>query len=632
MKKPICSLAAKTAAVILSFVFAVLTAGCVLAGAFMYSERFYTKTSEQIEEDKYSAILYKSAYQIAEYYGEGDSEDLNRLPNIYFTVTDSETGETLENTFENQEYTGKSVFKNMSFYKSVEDPEDIYIEEFAGTVDITVYASVNYPLSYSNLLYLRATELLYPLRYSIIFIGLLFLLLFILTLVFIYAASGRQADGGVRLSFIDKIPFDLLTACIIIIGMLNIAIIESLYGEAEFQLIALSAMFSLDYFIALLYTVSFAVRIKTGTLIKNNIIYKLLRILLRGLKKAFGFLGFVFKNLSLVKKTSLICAAVLAFDLLVTVICLSAGALDLFLVLAVLNAAAIAVLIILTAVQLQRIKNGGEKIAEGDIDYKIDTSYMFPEFRAFCGSLSNISAGMQNAVDEKMKSERMRTELITNVSHDIKTPLTSIINYVDLIKKEQPENENIKEYVAVLDRQSSRLKKLIEDLVEASKASSGSLKVELSECDAGVLLSQTVGEFDERLKKAELTPVLTVPDTPVKIMADGRHLWRVLENLTGNVCKYSLPGTRVYMELSARDGKAEITFKNISKYPLNISGDELMERFVRGDTSRNTEGSGLGLSIARSLTELQGGDMKIDIDGDLFKATLKFDLINDLEL
>ena len=633
MKKPICSLAAKTAAVILSFVFAVLTAGCVLAGAFMYSERFYTKTSKQIEEDKYSVILYKSAYQIAESYGEGNSVDLNRLPNIYFTVTDSKTGVTLENTFENQEYTGKSVFKNMSVYESVEDfDEDIYIEKFAGSVDITVYASVNYPLSYSNLLYLRATELLYPLRYSIIFIGLLSLLLFVLTMVFIYAVAGRQTDGSVRLSFFDKIPFDLITVCIIVIGILNIAIAENLYAGAEFKLIALSAMLSFDYFIALLYTVSFAVRIKTGTFVKNNVIYKLLRILWRGLKKVFGFLGVIFKNLSLVKKTSLICAAVLAFDLLVTVICLSAWALDLFLVLAVLNAVAIAALIIFTAVQLQRIKNGGEKIAEGDIDYKIDTSYMFPEFRAFCGSLSNISAGMQNAVDEKMKSERMRTELITNVSHDIKTPLTSIINYVDLIKKEQPENEKIKEYVAVLDRQSSRLKKLIEDLVEASKASSGSLKVELSECDAGVLLSQTVGEFDERLKKAELAPVLTVPDTPVKIMADGRHLWRVLENLTGNVCKYSLPGTRVYMELSARDGKAVITFKNISKYPLNISGDELMERFVRGDASRNTEGSGLGLSIARSLTELQGGDMKIDIDGDLFKATLKFDLINDLEV
>lgn len=632
MKKPICSLAAKTAAVILSFVFAVLTAGCVLAGAFMYSERFYTKSPEQIEEEKYAGILCKTAAQISECYGEKNTEELRNLSTSYFTVQDGETGETLINTYENQKYIGKAVFKNMSVHRTVESPSEVYVEEYIGDVDITVYAAENYPLSYSNLLYLKLTDFLYPLRYSIIFIGLLFLLLFVLTMVFIYAAAGRQADGSIKLSFFDKIPFDLLTACIIVIGMLNIAIAENLYAGAEFQLIALSAMLSFDYFIALLYTVSFAVRIKAGTFVKNNVIYKLLRILLRSLKKILGFLGFVFKNLSLVKKIALICVAVLIFDFFVAAVCLSAGAIALLAFLAGLNAVAIAVLIIFTAVQLQRIKNGGEKIAEGDIDYKIDTSYMFPEFREFCGSLSNISAGMQNAVDEKMKSERMRTELITNVSHDIKTPLTSIINYVDLIKKEQPEDEKIKEYVAVLDRQSSRLKKLIEDLVEASKASSGSLKVELSECDAGVLLSQTVGEFDERLKKAELTPVLTVPDTSVKIMADGRHLWRVLENLTGNVCKYSLPGTRVYMDLTVRDKKAVITFKNISKYPLNISGDELMERFVRGDTSRNTEGSGLGLSIARSLTELQGGDMKIDIDGDLFKATLKFDLINDLEV
>ena len=628
MKRLTYSLAAKTAAVILSFVFAVLTAGCVFAGAFMYSERFYTKSPEQIEEEKYAGILCKTAAQISEDYGEGNMEELKNFSSSYFTVQDGETGETLINTYVNQKYIGKAVFNNMSIYKTIESSDEPYIEEYLGDVDITVYAAENYPLSYSNLLYLKLTDFLYPLRYSIIFIGFLALLLFVLTMVFIYAAAGRQADGSVKLAFTDKIPFDLFTACIIVIGMLNIAIAENLYAGAEFQLIALSAMFSLDYFIALLYTVSFAVRIKAGTFIKNNVIYRLLRVLGSGLKKVFGFLGVIFKNLSLVKKTVLICAAVLAFDLLVTVICLSAGALDFFLVLAVLNAVAIAVLIIFTAVQLQRIKNGGEKIAEGDIDYKIDTSYMFPEFHEFCGSLSNISAGMQNAVDEKMKSERMRTELITNVSHDIKTPLTSIINYVDLIKKEQPENEKIKEYVAVLDRQSSRLKKLIEDLVEASKASSGSLKVELSECDAGVLLSQTVGEFDERLKNAGLTPVLTVPDAPVKIMADGRHLWRVLENLTGNVCKYSLPGTRVYMDLTVRGGKAVITFKNISKYPLNISGDELMERFVRGDTSRNTEGSGLGLSIARSLTELQGGDMHIDIDGDLFKATLEFDLIN----
>ena len=230
MKRLTYSLAAKTAAVILSFVFAVLTAGCVFAGAFMYSERFYTKSPEQIEEEKYAGILCKTAAQISEYYGEGNTEELKNFSASYFTVRDGETGETLINTYENQKYIGKAVFKNMSVHKTVESPDEVYIEEYLGDVDITVYAAENYPLSYSNLLYLKATDFLYPLRYSIIFIGFLALLLFVLTMVFIYAAAGRQADGSVKLAFTDKIPFDLFTACIIVIGMLNIAIAENLYG------------------------------------------------------------------------------------------------------------------------------------------------------------------------------------------------------------------------------------------------------------------------------------------------------------------------------------------------------------------------------------------------------------------
>ena len=237
-----------------------------------------------------------------------------------------------------------------------------------------------------------------------------------------------------------------------------------------------------------------------------------------------------------------------------------------------------------------------------------------------------VNALLQQKKKQKML-DKQKKQFTANVSHELKTPLTSIINYVDLIKKEKPENEKIKEYIGVLDRQSVRLKKLIEDLVEASKASTGNLTVNLAECEAGVLLSQTVGEFDERLRDAGLTPVLNMPEEPIKIMADGRRLWRVFENLMSNICKYSLSGTRAYMELYQSDGKAFIVFKNISKCELNISSDELTERFVRGDTSRNTEGSGLGLSIAKSLTELQKGEMRIETDGDLFKATLIFDAI-----
>ena len=210
------------------------------------------------------------------------------------------------------------------------------------------------------------------------------------------------------------------------------------------------------------------------------------------------------------------------------------------------------------------------------------------------------------------------------MSHDIKTPLTSIINYVDLLSKEELHNEKAAEYLEVLDRQSSKLKKLIEDLVEASKASSGNLAVDSQQLEVGVFMTQTVGEFEEKASAAGLDLIISKPDEPVYIMADGRHVWRVIDNLMNNICKYAQPGSRVYVNLEAEAVRVSITFRNISQYPLNISGEELSERFVRGDKSRNTEGHGLGLSIAQSLMKLIGGDMEIIIDGDLFKVILAF--------
>ena len=232
--------------------------------------------------------------------------------------------------------------------------------------------------------------------------------------------------------------------------------------------------------------------------------------------------------------------------------------------------------------------------------------------------------GIQKAVDEQMRAERMKTELITNVSHDIKTPLTSIVNYVDLLEKEDIQPEKAKEYVDVLNRQAARLKKLTEDLVEASKASSGSLPVHLAPTDVNVLLSQLAGDYIEKLEGAQLEPIFhPAPSQPV-IQADGQLLSRVLGNLFSNICKYAMPGTRVYFESTADEKTVSLTFKNISKYELNIPAEELMARFVRGDRARHTEGSGLGLSIAQSLTELQGGTFRIEIDGDLFKAVVTF--------
>lgn len=284
------------------------------------------------------------------------------------------------------------------------------------------------------------------------------------------------------------------------------------------------------------------------------------------------------------------------------------------------------VIFITSAVELYELYKGGILLAEGETDHRINTKYMFWLFKKHGENLNKIQDGIENAVEDKMKSERMKTELITNVSHDIKTPLTSIINYTDLLDKQNIQDETARDYINVLKRQSLRLKKLIEDLVEASKASTGNLEVNKELMDANLLLNQAVAEYDDRLAKSGLELVVTNSDTPAYIVADGRHLWRVFDNMLGNICKYAMPHTRVYVDVIKTEKNVKITFKNISRDKLNISADELMERFVRGDQSRNTEGSGLGLSIAKSLCEIMDGRFKIDIDGDLYKASVIFNV------
>lgn len=275
----------------------------------------------------------------------------------------------------------------------------------------------------------------------------------------------------------------------------------------------------------------------------------------------------------------------------------------------------------------KRATDAAKRLAEGDLLHQTSLQHISWDMKRHIENLNAISIGMNKAVEEQLKSERFRTELITNVSHDLKTPLTSIINYVDLLKKRDIQDETAKGYIAVLDQKSQRLKTLTEDLVEASKAATGVLNVSCERLDAGQLLRQAVGEYEERLEKSHLSVVTTIPPQPVYISADGRHLWRILDNLLNNCAKYAMPHTRIYATVEERDGFALLSLKNISAEPLNIPTEELMERFVRGDSSRTNEGSGLGLSIAQSLANLQGAEFNIRTDGDLFKAELKLKLV-----
>jgi len=283
--------------------------------------------------------------------------------------------------------------------------------------------------------------------------------------------------------------------------------------------------------------------------------------------------------------------------------------------------------LVIYAVGREKISDGIRRIAKGEVDYKISTEKMLPVHKKLAETVNDIGAGLDAAVEKSMKSERLKTDLITNVSHDIKTPLTSIINYVDLLKKENFQDSKVQHYIEVLEQKAQRLKVLTEDVVEASKVSSGNVTLEYMRINFVEMIQQTSGEFEEKFGKRGLKEILRLPDEDVIIRVDGRRTWRILENLYNNVAKYAMEGSRVYGDLKVVDGKARFELKNISEQPLNISAEELTERFIRGDVSRSTEGSGLGLSIARSLTELQGGRFELYLDGDLFKVMVEFDRV-----
>lgn len=450
---------------------------------------------------------------------------------------------------------------------------------------------------------------------------IIMMILAVVSFVFLaFAAGHRKNRKELVLSWFDCLPLEVFTVmiCILEAGvfvpfLLGVRLWNfKIYPDMSLKF--LSAIGCCAVALALWYVLSLCVRIKCGKWWRNSILYWIYGIVCR-------LVGKIMRHLNILWKFMLIMGGVALLEFLViyTTTNRKGWFFPWFFI-----KAAVCFFILVLIIQMYELQMACKQMAMGDLAYKVDTRKMFWECRKHGENLNRISEGMSKAVDERMKSERMKTELITNVSHDIKTPLTSIINYVDLLGREELHNEKAAEYLEVLDRQSSKLKKLIEDLVEASKASTGNLSYTNELIDAGVFLTQTVGEFEEKLQQAELELIVTKTEEPVYILADGRHLWRIVDNLMNNICKYAQPHTRVYVNLDATNQEAAITFRNMSNYPLNINSDELMERFVRGDKSRNTEGHGLGLSIAKSLMDLMGGEMNIVIDGDLFKVVLQF--------
>lgn len=622
----------KIASVILSYIMVAVFVLSALSVGIMGYYKFYFSNEETVKKEIMTDMAESEAYHIVNLlYNGRNLENYYSDKNIYYEIKDIRKDNVLTN-YSGQEYLTEVEHTEYEWiekskYDSIAE-EVIYYGEEEKVYDIKVYVAANMTKNDLFSVTLRIIEWGFRLEYPLIFITVISFAFLIILLCYLFCSAGHRENGVVSLNAFDKIPFDIYTCFIGAAAFLSIVVISNMaINRFTVFMVSLFLVGSVDYFLALFYLLSLATRIKTGTLIKNNLIYYVLKFLGERFKRLYNWMAYIFSNLSLVYKTIVISLAVISFEFIFLFIIINAfyyfEAIDFLLIIIPVNIIALLIVLYLSVV-MQRIKQGGEKIASGDLEHKIDTKYMIGDFKSFSESLNNINEGLQSAVNEKMKSERFKTELITNVSHDIKTPLTSIVNYVDLIKKEDCDNPKINEYIEVLDRHSTRLKKLVEDLVEASKASTGNLSVNLMPCDVCLLLNQTIGEFEDRLKKAGIDSVINLPETSARIMADGRHLWRVFDNLMNNVCKYALSGTRVYLDVKESGGRVYITFRNISKYELNISAEELMERFVRGDSSRNTEGSGLGLSIAKSLVELQNGEMELSVDGDLFKVSVSF--------
>ena len=457
-------------------------------------------------------------------------------------------------------------------------------------------------------------------------IGLLWpcLLLFIVAVVLLVVSAPEEKE---RLKFFHKIPVLIFTGAVIAaeiaVLFLMVWFIEAVFYNniamtlKNFLILGLGIAFVM-LFVGFVYLANIITRIKTKTFMRYSEVYYLSRPLVCMARLAK-------ENASLFWKGIFVIAGISFLELMVLII--MGWDLNNLLICFLLGKMIEIPVVIYVLFQMKQLQAGAKRVASGDLSQPIDTSKMLWEFKKHGENINKVGEGISLAVDEKMKSERFKTELITNVSHDIKTPLTSIINYVDLIKREEITDPTLAEYVEVLDRQSARLKKLIEDLMEASKASTGNIAVHFEECDVDVLLTQLIGEFEDKLEVNGLEVVVNRPERPVIVIADGRHMWRVFDNLMNNICKYSQPNTRVYVSLTQEGQTAKIVFKNISKTALNIPSEQLMQRFVRGDSSRHTEGSGLGLSIAQSLTELMNGSLKLDIDGDLFKVILNFNAI-----
>ena len=575
----------------------------------LLDKSYYFVNTDTADSDEYNPEAAKQLLsELPRLFADAFSRELS---SCQLVVSDPDTGETYLANFDLTESD-----------KLLYDTQELYVYHLSESTGLTsIQVAITATLleksgqapSYS---YLVCSWLLTHTGLTI-FLTVLCGLLTLFCFGFSMASAGHwHGREDIHLTWLDKVPSDVFALALLSAFFIGWDTFYSEWGRVLFCAALIPVM--------LLFLCVFAAQCKAGTVIRGSLTARVLRLLWRILRGVTLWLWRIVTGIPLVWKTALVGLGLALLEIGLYQMNYYG---EYFLVLKLVELLAVLAI----ALNLRTLEKNGKRLSEGDLSTPVDTRRLFGAFRRYGQAMNRLQSGMESAVQEQMRAERMKTELITNVSHDIKTPLTAIVSYVDLLKQEPMPNENAKEYLDVLDRQSARLKKLTEDLVEASKATTGNLTVDLQPTDVNVFLGQTTGEYEERLAAKQLALCLTPAEGTPRISADGRLLWRVFENLFSNIQKYAQPGTRVYLTCQATDEQVTITFRNISAEPLNISVDELMERFVRGDASRNTEGSGLGLSIARSLTQLQHGTFALAVDGDLFKAILTFPRLRDGE-
>lgn len=510
-----------------------------------------------------------------------------------------------ENIVRNEDLQKISEFSmNKQYYTAFDET----VQNLDSTSDITL----------NRALY-NQTKSLYKYSYSTLIISIIIGSIELIYLI--YSLGYVKNKEEIYLSWLDKIPLEILFFGYFLLFFVEAALLAICLSVISVDVnLCVMLIMLVGYFSVLsaLYGAGTLLkRIKVHTFFKNSVTYRILKWLVQKYKNVKNTIS---SNKNLGGKIALYFIGIVTVSILIGLIFKEFGIL-----LDIVFWIWCYYKIMKEVDKFKQIHDATEKIYKGDTDIKLDESLYTGVLKELAIYINDIAGGFSNAIKESLKSERLKTELITNVSHDIKTPLTSISNYVDLLKQENIQNEKAKEYIEVLDNKSQRLKKLIEDLVEASKASSGNIKINKEVLNVKELLNQVTGEFEDKFNSRCLNIISKLPEETVYIKADSRYLYRVLENTYSNVAKYAEENTRVYIDCILEEkNTVAIYVKNISKDELNISADELMQRFVRGDKSRNTEGSGLGLSIAKSLTELQDGTFNIYLDGDLFKVAIKF--------